>query len=37
MPRYKPIDTGMKLLPIDLSRQLLPGTFEHAVSHLVDH
>jgi hypothetical protein len=37
MPRYKPIDTGMKLLPIDLSRQLLPGTFEHALSHLVDH
>jgi hypothetical protein len=27
----------MKLLPIDLSRQLLPGTFEHALSHLIDH
>lgn len=37
MPRYKAIDTGMKLLPIDLSRQLLPGTFEHALSHLIDH
>ena len=37
MPRYKPIDTGMKLLPIDLSVQLLPGTFEHALSHLIDH
>ena len=36
MARYKPIDTGMKLLPIDLSVQLLPGTFEHALSHLVD-
>ena len=36
MPRYKPVDTGMKLLPIDLSVQLLPGTFEHALSHLVD-
>ena len=26
----------MKLLHIDLSVQLLPGTFEHALSHLVD-
>ncbi len=34
MPRYKRIDTGMKFLPIDLSVQLLPGTFEHALSHL---
>ena len=37
MPRYKSIDTGMKLLAIDLSRQLLPGTFEHALSYLLDH
>ena len=37
MARYKRIDTGVKLLPIDLSRQLLPGTFEHALSHLLDH
>ena len=37
MPRCKPIDTGMKMLPIDLSVQLLPGTFEHALSHLLDH
>ena len=37
MARYKPIDTGMKLLPVDLSVQLLPGTFEHALSHLLDH
>jgi hypothetical protein len=37
MARYKPIDTGMKLLPVDLSCQLLPGTFEHALSHLLDH
>ena len=35
--RYKPIDTGMKLLPGDLSVQLLPGTFEHALSHRLDH
>ena len=37
MARFKPIDRSMKLLPIDLSRQLLPGTFEHALSHLIDH
>ena len=37
MPRYKRIDTGMKMLPIDLSVQLLHGTFEHALSHLIDH
>jgi transposase len=37
MARYKQIDTGLKLLPVDLSRQLLPGTFEHALSHLIDH
>ena len=32
MPCYKPIDTGMKMLPIDLSVLLLPGTFENEVS-----
>ena len=37
MARYKRIDTGLKLLPVDLSRQLLPGTFEHALNHLLDH
>ena len=37
MARYRRIDTGLKLLPVDLSVQLLPGTFEHALSHLVDH
>ena len=37
LPRYNPIDTGMKFLPVDLSIQLLPGTFEHALSHLIDH
>jgi transposase len=36
MARYKYIDTNPRLLPVDLARQLLPGTFEHAVSHLVD-
>jgi transposase len=37
MPRYKQIDTSPRLLPVDLSRQLLPGSFEHALNHLVDH
>lgn len=37
MARYKRIDTGLKFLPVDLSRQLVPGTFEHALSHLIDH
>lgn len=34
MSRYKHIDTGMKMLPIDLSARLRPGTFGHALSHL---
>ena len=29
MARYKYIDTEPRLLDVDLSRQLLPGTFEH--------
>jgi transposase len=37
MARYKDVDSGLKLLAVDLSRQLLPGTFEHALSHLIDH
>ncbi|MEO8158291.1 MAG: IS1182 family transposase [Betaproteobacteria bacterium] len=37
MARYKRIDTSPKFLPVDLSRQLLPGTFEHALDHLLDH
>ncbi|MEO6877654.1 MAG: IS1182 family transposase [Gemmatimonadaceae bacterium] len=37
MARYKYIDTNPKFLAIDLARQLLPGTFEHAVHHLLDH
>ncbi|MCY7380456.1 MAG: hypothetical protein LH467_14100, partial [Gemmatimonadaceae bacterium] len=30
MARYKYIDTNPRFLPVDLARQLLPGTFEHA-------
>ena len=37
MARYKRIDTSPKFLPVVLSEQLLPGTFEHALYHLVDH
>ena len=37
MARYKHIDTSPRLLPVDLARQLLPGTFEHALDHLLDH
>jgi hypothetical protein len=37
MARYQHIDTQPKFLPVDLARQLLPGTFEHAVHHLVEH
>jgi transposase len=37
MARYKHIDTQPKFLPVDLAQQLLPGTFEHAVDHLLEH
>jgi transposase len=37
MARYKHIDTSPRFLPVDLARQLLPGTFEHALDHLLDH
>ena len=37
MARYKPIDTSPRFLAVDLERQLLPGTFEHALHWLIDH
>jgi transposase len=37
MARYKPIDTSPRFIAVDLERQLLPGTFEHALNHLIDH
>lgn len=37
MARYKTIDTNPRFLAVDLARQLLPGTFEHALNHLLDH
>ncbi|SDI23083.1 Transposase [Pseudomonas benzenivorans] len=36
MPRFKAVHKGLKLLPIDFDKQLLPGTFEHALCYLVD-
>ncbi len=37
MARYKHIDTSPRFLAVDLERQLLPGTFEHALNWLIDH
>lgn len=37
MARYKHIDTSPRFLAVDLQQQLLPGTFEHALNHLLDH
>lgn len=37
MARYKYIDTNPRFLAVDLARQLLPGTFEHALNYLLDH
>jgi transposase len=37
MARYKMIDTSPRFIAVDLARQLLPGTFEHALNYLIDH
>jgi len=37
MARYKPIDRNPRLLPVVLSEQIQPGTFEFALDHLVDN
>lgn len=37
MARYEAIDTSPRFLAVDLARQLLPGSFAHAVNHLLDH
>lgn len=37
MARFKHIHKGLKLLPVDFDRQVIPGSFEHALCHLVDH
>ncbi|MDQ3118505.1 MAG: hypothetical protein M3Q89_02890 [Verrucomicrobiota bacterium] len=37
MARYKFTDTNPRFLAVDLAKLLLPGTFEHAVHHLLEH
>jgi hypothetical protein len=37
MPRFKTPDYGLKMIPVDFAQQVLPGTFEFALCHLVDH
>lgn len=37
MARYKTIDLSPRFLAVDLEKQLLPGSFPHAVHHLLDH
>jgi len=36
MARYKVVDMSPRLLPVDLEAQLMPGSFAHAVHHVVD-
>lgn len=37
MPRFKPVDYSPRFLAVDLARQLISGTFEYALHHLLDH
>ena len=37
MARYKPVDLSPRFLAVDLEKQLLPGSFAHAVHHRLDH
>ena len=38
MPRYKPFNYDQsELIPVQFSRQIIVGTFEHALNHIVDH
>ena len=36
MARYKHIDTSPCFIPVDLQRQLLPSTIEHALNHQIE-
>ena len=37
MARFKPYDyTQMKLLPVSFKGQILPGTLEYTLNHLID-
>jgi transposase len=37
MARYKPVDRNPKFIPVVLSEQIQPGTFEFTLDHLIDH
>ena len=37
MPRYKPVHRDPMMLPVVLTEQIQPGTFEFALDILVDH
>jgi hypothetical protein len=36
MPRYKPSEQNGLLLPVILSEQIQPGSFEFALDHLIE-
>jgi hypothetical protein len=36
MARYKVLDMSPRLLPVNLDAQVVPGSFVHALHHLVD-
>jgi transposase len=38
VPRYKPDQSRQgQLIPVDFEKQIVAGTFEHALVHLIDH
>ena len=37
MARYKHIRTSPRFIAVNLERQLLPCSFEHAHEHLIEH
>jgi len=38
MANYKPdLSSQNKFIPIDFSQQIMPGTFEYALAHIVDN
>ena len=37
MARYYEVEADLRFVALDLSEQLRPGTFEHALSYLIDH
>ena len=37
MPRYKPRDRHSLMLPVELSEQIVPGSFAFALDYLIDH